>query len=92
MEIFDLAIAYKWKYDIDFVNLIETTFQDAGLSTFVVGVHNNGEVYDRIISKTLHFNFFLDRASDEDESFEPLAKLIQSKKTRIINEYDNSNP
>lgn len=89
MEIFDLAIAYKWKYDIDFVNLIETTFQDAGLSTFVIGVHNNSEVYDRIISKTLHFNFFLDRASDEDESFEPLAKLIQSKKTRIINEYYN---
>ncbi len=88
MEIFDLAIAYKWKYDVEFVNLIEDTFQSNGLTTFIIKVHNRDEVYERIKTKNLKFRFFLDRASDEDETFVPLANLIKKKHTRIINDYE----
>ena len=88
MEQFDLAIAYKWKYDVNFVKLIEEIFQKDKLRTFIIGLHNRDEIYYRVSINQLQFNFFLDRASDEDETFVPLANLIKSKRTRIINDYE----
>ena len=87
MEKFDLGIAYLWEYDKDFVDLIEREMQTRGVSTFIVGAHNVHEVTAKVIHKELFFNFFLDRASDVDDDFLPLATALTRKKCNIFNPY-----
>jgi len=85
MHIFDLAIAYKWKYDKEFIELIERNFQRDGLRTFIIGKFNLGEVVDNLKKKKIYFKAYLDRASDEDPEFLPISKLLTRKKSYIIN-------
>ncbi len=88
MEKYNLAIAYNWKYDIDFVNMIETIFHNNELSTYIIHKNNVNEVYDSLKNNELFFDAILDRGSDEDEDFEPIAKLLVELNTTIINNYD----
>lgn len=90
MQIFDMAIAYKWKYDKEFVDLIERNFQRAGFRTFVINKFNVNEVINSIKGKKIHFKLYLDRASDEDPAFLPIAKLLERKKTYIINPHNRT--
>ncbi len=85
MQIFDLAVAYKWKYDKELVELIERNFQRSGLRTFVIGKFNLHEVVDHLKKKKIYFKVYLDRASDEDPEFLPISKLLSRKKSYIIN-------
>ena len=87
MEKYDLAIAYVWEYDEDFVNLIENTLQQSGISTFRISYYNIFEITRKIENAELQFSCFLDRGSDAELEFEPLAKLLSRKKTRILNPY-----
>ena len=87
MEIFDLAIAFVWEYDDDFVSLIELALQKEDLTTFIVKEHNIKEVTSKVRDRKLFFRFYLDRASDADPAFEELAKILTRKKTVIINPY-----
>ena len=87
MEIFDLAIAFVWEYDDDFVSLIEQALQQEDLTTFIVKEHNIKEVTSKVRDRKLFFRFYLDRASDADSAFEELAKILTRKKTVIINPY-----
>ena len=89
MKIFDLGIAYNWEYDVDFVSLVEKHLQEAGLSTYVVHEHNVMEVREELLQKKLVFNCYIDRASDVDERFEEIGKILQRRKTRIFNPYKN---
>ncbi len=75
MEYYDLALAYVWEYDTDFIALVEKKFQDAGLSTFVISEHNIDEVLDQVIKRKLHFHYYLDRAWDVDERYENLEEF-----------------
>lgn len=88
MKTFDLAIAYKWKYDNEFIQLIEKNFHNTGLRTFVIGKFNVEETIKLIKSKKILFKAFLDRASDEDLDFLPLSKLLKNRKCYIINPYN----
>ena len=90
MQIFDMAIAYKWKYDKEFVDLIERNFQKAGLRTFVINKFNVNEVIRSIKGKKIHFKLYLDRASDEDPAFLPIAKFLARKKSYIINPHNKT--
>lgn len=85
---FDLAISYKWKYDADFVDLIENIFSKLGISTFVIHKKNVFEITDLVKKNNISFKAYLDRGSDEDEDFEELAHLIKRSSTYIINHYD----
>ena len=85
MHSYDLAIAYKWKYDNEFVELIESSFQRSGLKTFVIGKFNLSEVIDLTKRNKITFKALLDRASDEDFEFIPLTKLLKQKKCYLIN-------
>ena len=87
MEIFDLAIAFVWEYDDDFVSLIELALQQEDLTTFIVKEHNIKEVTSKVRDRKLFFRFYLDRASDADPAFEELARILTRKKTIIINPY-----
>ena len=85
---FDLAIAYKWIYDEEFVHLIENIFHRNGLSTFLIRNFNVDEVIDKISRKELQFKTYLDRASDEDRAFEPISKLLQKRHCYLINQHN----
>jgi hypothetical protein len=85
MRVFDLAVSYKWKYDKGFVDLIEAQFQKEGLSTFIIESFNSSETISLLKERKLHFRVYLDRASDEDPAFLPIAKILARKKSYLIN-------
>lgn len=89
---FDLAISYKWKYDVDFVELIESIFSQIGISTFVIHKNNIFEVTESVKKNDISFKAYLDRGSDEDEDFEELAQFLKESPTYIINHYDKIDP
>jgi hypothetical protein len=87
MKEFDLAIAFNWEYDEDFVELIEKILQSNDLTTFKVQYHNYNEVHFLVQNNELKFRIYLDRASDSNDCFLPLAKLLTRRKTYIVNNY-----
>ncbi len=89
MEVYDLAVAYVWEYDTDFINLVEEKFHDANLSTFIISDHNIDEVLESVTKRKLHFNFYLDRAWDVDERYEHLGRILTRRKGTIYNPYKN---
>jgi len=88
MEKFDLAVAYLWEFDQDFIHLLEKVFHENGLTTFIISEHNIDEVKNRITGKNLHFRFYLDRAWDVDDRFGELGKILAKRKTVIFNQYN----
>jgi hypothetical protein len=89
MEVYDLALAYVWEYDVDFIRLIEEKFRQAGLTTFIISEHNIDEIMDKVLHRKLHFNFFLDRAWDVDERYESLGRILTRRKCYLFNPYKN---
>jgi hypothetical protein len=89
MEIYDIALAYVWEYDVDFLNLVEEKFHGSGLSTYIVSEHNINEVLDQVLKRKLHFNFYLDRAWDVDERYENLGRTLSRRKSIVFNPYKN---
>lgn len=87
MEIFDLGVSFVWEYDDDFINLVEQILQEESLTTFIIKEHNINEVTSKVRDRKLSFRFYLDRASDVDNSFEELARILTRRKTVIINPY-----
>ena len=89
MQNFDLAIAYVWEFDQEFVSNLERILQQKGLTTFIVGEHNIADITEQVKSRKLNFLCYLDRASDVDDNFSELAKVLTKRKTRIFNPYKN---
>jgi len=91
---YDIGIAWTWPYDDDFVRLIRDAAAGRSLSVLEVRRNSLDEMSERIRRRTLRFGTFLDRASDEDETFLPLVRLLQKPRhgnddtvpsTRVIN-------
>lgn len=89
MNTFDLAIAYVWEFDVEFINSVEDYFKQNGLTTYVISSHNIAETTEKVKNKELNFISYLDRASDVDDTFSELAKILTRKKIRIFNPYKN---
>ena len=87
MENFDLAIAYVWEFDEEFVSAIEKLFHHHSLSTFIITEQNIFEITEKVKNRQLYFKCYLDRASDVDDDFLELAKILTKRKTKIFNPY-----
>lgn len=93
---YDIAVAWNWEHDRDFLQLIVAAAQSRQLSTYLIDQQNLPETIGRLQDDTLRFRVILDRASDEDERFLPLVHLFgrrrapsaQPRPPRIINAYD----
>ncbi len=93
---FDFAIAWNWEYDKDFVDRIEYLAKENGISTYLIHPENVSEVFSLVKENKIYFRVFLDRASDVDEQYEPIAKLsMQSEmhkdphqRISVINPHD----
>lgn len=88
MEKFDLGLSYIWEYDDDFVNLVEARLHENGLSFFRINEDNIRLVKKLIANKQIHLNYLLDRAWDEDVSFEVIGRTLRKRKTIILNSYE----
>lgn len=86
-ETFDIGLAWDWEFDRDFIYGLENECIALGLSTFRIEPHNIEAVTRLVRSKKLLFRTFLDRASDSDDNFIPLAKTIAKSRTYVYNEY-----
>jgi hypothetical protein len=90
-EQYDLAIAWCWEYDREFIGLIQAAAAERSLSMYLISRQNLAETLDRLRDGTLAVRLMLDRASDEDELFLPLAHYLQRKSpasTRVLNPYE----
>ncbi len=87
-EHYDLAIAWDWEYDRDFVALLEAAVQRRKLSSYSISHHNVCETIARLQQGELRFGAFLDRAGDGDEKFPPLARIVRTLPTLFINHPD----
>jgi hypothetical protein len=79
------GLAWNWEHDRDFVNLLDRSCLQSGLSCYLVGGHNLQQTYLEVQNDERRFLFFLDRASDEDARFLQLNQLLQAKGTKFIN-------
>lgn len=85
---YDFGVAWNWEFDNDFIGGIEQECHRLGLTTFRVEPHNIKEVTRLFRSEKIFFQTFLDRASDDDEIFLPLARLVAKSKTHLFNKYE----
>jgi hypothetical protein len=86
---YDLALAWNWEYDAEFISVIEERARDHGISTYQIHRQNAAETYELFKKKRLFFRTVLDRASDEDEAFHPLAHEFARKTPPfVINPYN----
>ncbi len=88
-QTYDLALVWNWEYDAEFISVIEEAARDRDITTYQIHRHNVGETYELIKEKRLFFRTVLDRASDEDEAFHPLAHEFARKTPPfVINSYE----
>lgn len=83
----DLAIGWAWEYDREFVGALEEECLRAGLTTFRIEPHNVAEFTDALKKRQNTMVALLDRASDEEEPFQPLARYVEQYRPeiRVIN-------
>jgi hypothetical protein len=95
-QLFDVAIAWNWDFDREFLRCIDSAASARGLTTLFIDQRNLAETISAFHDDTLSVRVFLDRASDEDERFLPLEKVIsrialaagERETLHIINPHD----
>ncbi len=73
---YDLGVAWNWEYDREFVKLIQEVFCQNNLTVLDIRKDNVEEIFSLLKDGKLQFRYFLDRASDEDDMFQPMARFI----------------
>ncbi len=87
-KVYHLAVAWDWEFDREFIGVLEEEFHACGLTIFMISHHNVEEVLRHLHAREVEFHCFLDRASDGDEKFLPLARSFRRSRTRILNHPD----
>lgn len=88
-EIFDLAIAWNWEYDADFVFQINEVALELGLKPYLIHPANLDETIRLLRKGEIEFRAFFDRASDTDTDFYQLVHLFQQQDVFMVNHPDN---
>jgi len=84
---FNLAIAWNWEFDSDFIEGIERECAVLGISTYRIDAYQLPQVLKSLKQGELSFQAFYDRAADADPEFLPLVKLMEERATCLINPY-----
>lgn len=85
MNLYDLAIAYDWEFDVEFVSAIEKMMHQFGISTYIITYKNIDEVTDNVKQRKLGFRCLLDRASDVDDNFIELNRTLTKRRSYVFN-------
>jgi len=75
-QTYDLAVAWTWEYDLDFVLLMEEYAKRSGITFLQIREDHVEETFDALKKGHLQIRYLLDRASDESELFQPLARWV----------------
>ena len=93
---YDIGLVWNWAFDQEFLQLIASAVRANGMSAYFIDQANLAETMGLLKDDKIQFRFILDRASDEDERFLPLAQLFSRRHSgsthkpplRVINPYD----
>lgn len=85
MPRYDLCLAWNWEYDAGFVHLLDAACIRRGLTLLQVTPDNLDLALAALAPGELHFRVFLDRASDSDPRFQPLADWARADASLRIN-------
>ena len=80
-----LCLAWNWEYDAGFVRLLEAACTARGLSLLQVTPENLDSVLAGLAAGEIAFTALLDRASDSDPRFQPLADWALQRSAFCIN-------
>lgn len=72
----DLAIAWDWEYDREFVRLLESSAQALGLTTYSISHHNCEETLTAVQRGQLRIAVLLDRTAETDEQFAAITRAL----------------
>jgi len=87
-KIFELAIAWNWEYDRDFVFQINSACLEQGLKPYLINPLNLYETLQLLAEEKIKFRAFFDRASDTDYRFLDLVQFLHDKGAFFINHPD----
>ena len=87
-RIFDIAIAWNWEYDRDFVFQINDTCLKNGLRPYLIHPFNLYETLQLLTEEKIKFRSFFDRASDTDYRFLELVQLLQERGAFFVDDPD----
>lgn len=87
MKTIDLAIAWNWEYDQDFISGIEHECAIRGITTYKIDLQNLKNTLDGLARKEIAFRGYYDRASDADTAFIPLVEWTERNAKLLINPY-----
>ncbi len=87
MQKYNLAIAWNWEYDEDFLASIERECSRRDVSTIRIEDGNLAEMFRRVLSGELLVDVLFDRASDSDDMYAHFVHECQRNQTRIFNNY-----
>jgi hypothetical protein len=79
IQIYDLAIAWNWEYDRGFIGCVQEAARRNNISVLEIRTENVEQVLALLKKGEICFHYFLDRASDENEAFHPLAHYIAGR-------------
>lgn len=84
-KIFDLAIAWNWEFDRDFIYKINSDCLACGLRPYLIDPFNLDETLRLLNDKRLVFLYFFDRASDTDSRFFELVQVLLQREVFFLN-------
>ncbi|MDD1748645.1 MAG: hypothetical protein LUO89_02105, partial [Methanothrix sp.] len=77
---YDIAVAWTWQFDGDFVRSIRESAGQLSLRVLEITKSTVNETLELVRKRSVQIGFYLDRASDEDEAFLPLVRLLQKRR------------
>jgi hypothetical protein len=85
MSHYDVCLAWNWEYDADFVHIFEAACASHGVSLLQVTPEKLPQILSGLQNKEITFTTLLDRASEEDERFQPLVDWTRKHRIYCIN-------
>ena len=79
LKSYDIGIAWTWEYDYEFVTLLHEIANQFDVAIIEIRPENIEEIFGLLKRRKIHIRYLLDRASDEDECFQPLAHYILAR-------------
>jgi hypothetical protein len=90
MDYFDLGLAWNWEHDADFVELLQASCRQRGVSLLQITPANLGAMLNRLEHDHLTLTSFFDRASEDDSRFMPVVEWARTRCVFRINPYEQA--
>lgn len=90
MTCYDLCLAWNWRYDADFVTVLDRACAARRLSLLQVTPDNLGDILRSLLAEQLAFRAFYDRASEDDARFAALVQWASKRGVYCVNPHERA--